>query len=119
MSPYRVLVFTGREHMILAAMLSIDQLVGNRNIYIIQKAVPSDTILSDKAVAHLQSCKRNSVILDKYEILKEFEDRRTYRVRKSSSLGIIEGSEMTQQDCLKLAMHDYCERNNLTIISTL
>lgn len=121
MSPYRVLISkSGSDNMILAAMLSVNKLTQNRDIYIIQKIIPSESQMkTDKVIAHLQSSKRNTVILDKYEILKELEFRRCYRVRHISSLCILSDVELTQQDCLRAAMQDYCSRNRLTILSTL
>lgn len=103
-------------------MLSVDKFSHDRNIYILQKTVPTVNRPEEKVAAHLQSGKRNSVILDKYRIVKEyveFPGDARYRVKRISSNTKLDGYELTQQDCLQLAMRDYCARNNYNILYTL
>lgn len=122
MSPYRVLVkFRGRsDEEVLSAMLSVDKTTQDRNIYIIQKAVPSDDlVMTHKTIAHMQSGKSNSVILEKYQIIKDYNLARAYRVKCCSTCESPLETEFTQQDCLKLAMLHYCEHNGITILNTL
>lgn len=123
MSPYRVLVLRpGHDDTeIIAAMLSKDKVTEHRNIYITQKTVPTDptTELTSKVVAHLQTGKHNSIILDKYEIVKDYTRRSAYKVRYCKSGEILAQVELTQQDCLELAMKDYCSKHDIKIINTL
>lgn len=123
MSPYRVLVACpGRKDTeILSSMLSIDKVTQARNIFIIQKAVPTDPEVqfTSKVVAHLQSGKHNSIILDKYQIDKDYMSKRTYRVRHCKSNTTLTQVELTQQDCLELAMRDYCSKKGIEILNTL
>ena len=125
MSPYRVLVSRPgcQENEIMAAMLSVDRVTNSRNIFITQKAVPADPKekMTSKIVAHLQTGKNNSIILDKYQIIKDYTHKNNYKVRHfiDGAFKILDEVELTQQDCLELAMKDYCTQKGIEIINTL
>lgn len=124
MSPYRVLVNHPEynDPVVLSSMLSIDKITKHRNIYITLKTVPTDpnVLMTSKIAAHLQTTKHNSIILDKYRIVRDYAARH-YSVGHCAwdELEMIEGSELTQQDCLTLAMHNYCEKSGIEILNTL
>lgn len=120
MSPFRVLVSDTSSTKVLAAMLSVDKLKQTRTIYIIHKAVPRDeNMLPSKSVAHIISGKRNSVILAKYEIIHDFDEMKSYLVKRCEDNQLLEDEELTQQDCLRSAMYDFCQRESLSILQIL
>lgn len=119
MSPYRVRVskYGYGIQLILAAMMHVDKYSNYHEILIVAKAVPSDdnSLITVQSVAYSQTTQNNSVILDKYEIVRALDFSRYYLVRRSDSEIYLEDKCPTQQRCLKVAMEDYCERNNFTI----
>ena len=123
MSPYRVRVskYGYGIQLILAAMMHVDKYSNYHEILIVAKVVPSDdnSLITVQSVAYSQTTQNNSVILDKYEIVRALDFSRYYLVRRSDSEIYLEDKCPTQQRCLKIAMEDYCERNNFTIDEVL
>lgn len=123
MSPYRVRVskYGYGIQLILAAMMHVDKYSNYHEILIVAKVVPSDdnSLITVQSVAYSQTTQNNSVILDKYEIVRALDFSRYYLVRRSDSEIYLEDKCPTQQRCLKIAMEDYCERNNFTINEVL
>lgn len=123
MSPYRVRVskYGYGIQLILAAMMHVDKYSNYHEILIVAKVVPSDdnSLITVQSVAYSQTTQNNSVILDKYEIVRALDFSRYYLVRRSDSEIYLEDKCPTQQRCLKVAMEDFCNRNNYTIDEVL
>ena len=123
MSPYRVLAIheESKSELILAAMLHVEKLYNHHEIYIVIKHSPSDdlSIITKQTVAYSQTTSNNSIILDKYDIVRSLDVYRHYRVRHQSSDSYLEDYCPTQQRCLKIALDDFCDRNNITIQEVL
>lgn len=131
MSPYRVVVgddfymhhpeYTERLF-ILIAMLSVDRF-RTRKIFITRKTVPVD--VSDDQfcdiVARLKSSKKNSVYLDEYNLLSSGVEESGYKyvVYHKSTNRLFSPAFKTQKECLHVAMQDFCNRYNYTILKSL
>lgn len=119
MSPYRILAknCTTGEKQILAAMLSIDKITKDRNIYIVDKVIPLGvTTMKDiVSIAHRMTGVLNSTVLAKYTMKLDENEHKYYLVEDVPEYNLYH----LQSDCLKAAMEDYLIDNNLRCISVL
>lgn len=139
MTPYRILAVNREDSQdvyVLSAQLSVDPKSGVRSIYILNKFIPGInadqlrmpemglTSAECKAIAHRQSNKYNSNILERYLVSKLWNNRYTLQrvilSRRNERITIpLEVEEYTQGDCLIVAMNDYCSRNNMMELEKL
>lgn len=126
MSPYRVLVTSDPSDpdaaVVLSAMLHRDT-IGNRKIYIMRKILPqwmtkyADPDQVYNIIAHMYSTDKNSIHIDRYDVLKE--GKHDYTLQHDPTHNIVIVHEAKLATCLKLAMEHYCSQNNLKIIQKL
>ena len=130
MQPYRVLIQTYKDQLVMSAMMSVDK-DGGHHIYIVEKHqphlkgyVPGQLSFFDddpdiKKIAHDVTTKVNSII--KYSYTCAYGDdqprHRRWWVWSKDNRNI--SAEYTLQDCLKSAMQDYCSRKRYKIIQEL
>lgn len=131
MQPYRVLVQTCTDQLIMAAMLSVND-VGEHHVYIVEKHQPTPkgqlpgqlSLLEDaepdaRKLAHDVTTKTNSIIKYSYTCVYGYDQPRHRRWWLWSKDNRNVSSEYTLQDCLKSAMDDYCTRMKYKIIQEL
>lgn len=131
MQPYRVLVNNQNYTAVYAAMLSVKD-DGSRKIYIVEKhfsSVPAgqcnfisdDNLEIARNLAHKMSTVRNSEIVGCYNIIKYDVTPVEYSIHRVDRLvhTPTDVLEKTQQDCLRMAMADFCEVHGYTILSVL
>ncbi len=137
MKPVRVRVASksGREY-ILSSMISKDKNTGVYWIYVMDRHMPTTSSgqgtlpieevrqITNKELAHKVINKWNSTILDAYVLEREEHGRRYVMSRhifgsRENPITKITGIEPTQEDCVRLAMNDYCNRNFLTVVEEL
>lgn len=138
MKPVRVKVEnanTGKEA-VLSSRVSQDKNTGVYWVYVFDRHLPNvpsgqGTLpiegakpITDKDLAHRMINRWNSTILDAYVLEREEHGRKYIMSRhifgdRSNPITKYTGTEPTQEDCVRLAMNDYCSRNNLTILEEL
>ena len=127
MSPFRAVVFKSDDQprAVIVAMLSVDPKTGRRNIYIVQKEGPSlITTPSEAEIAYAQTTRRNSNMLDAYEIVQTDAPGKHYTVfhyAPNPNEDSIDncGTAPIQSKCLEIAMKHFCDKHRYTIVSTL
>lgn len=131
MQPYRVLVQTYTDQLIMAAMLSVDK-NSRHHVYIVEKHQPKvkgqvsgqlsffeDVEPDARKLAHDVTTKTNSIIKYSYTCVYGLGQPRHRRWWLWSKDNRNVSSEYTLQDCLKSAMDDYCTRMKYKIIQEL
>ena len=125
MSPYRVLVSSPqcRDLMILSAKLFSNKYLQTYHIQIIQRATLGNhrDAAIYKAIAHLQSCETNSVLLDEYAVLQDRYSKHsnTYKIQHVCTGNVLDNTECSLQKCLAAAMKDYCFRKGIELFYAL
>jgi hypothetical protein len=126
---------TGTEY-ILASRVCKDKDTGDYWVYVFDRHIPNapsgqGTLpieevkeITTKELAHRMINKWNSTILEAYTLEREENGRRYILSRQifgshEHPITKYTGIEPTQEDCVRLAMNDYCSRNNLTILEEL
>lgn len=91
-----------------------------------QGMLPIDEVkeITAKQIAHATINKWNSTILESYLLEREENGRRYVMSRhifgdRRNPITKQTCIERTQEDCVRVAMEDYCSRNNLTIVEEL
>lgn len=131
MQPYRVLVNNNNYRAVYAAMMSTKD-DGSKMVYIVEKHLPEvpagqisfltdEELVTARELAHKVSTVRNSDIVGSYKLVQFDSTPRSYSLRKviDNQLHITDVLEITQQDCLRVAMADFCETNGYTILHVL
>lgn len=138
MSPYRVIVVDRTEevyddrytYFVLSARLSKDK-IGNKYIYITRSTIPihsksrcftATAYVQLKAAANLKSGNKNSIDVDKYEVINIKEpsiDNKYGLLHVQSKVFVSCVPDKSLQSCLEHAMEFYCDRKNLRIVKSL
>lgn len=132
MKPYRVKVSNGKTVRVLSSMKSPDKKTGICWAYVLEKHEPKSSSGQGmlpvdefyENVAHRITNRWNSTILESYVIEQEEQGSQYELLRhvfgsREDRITKFVGKKRTQEDCLRLAMNDYCSRNNLEIIGEL
>lgn len=131
MQPYRVLAHNGIYITVYAAMLSVKD-DGTRKIYIVEKHLPEvpagqmsfledEELETARELAHKMSTVRNSDIVGSYDLVKYDTTPIEYSIHRVDDRihTPTDVLEKTQQDCLRMAMGDFCRLNNYEILNVL